>query len=291
MRRFSTYQGIDACGQRLADEIRTVVASQPSLSRISVVAHSMGGLMARYAVGALYNPDKSLVCGLQPCHFVSMATPHCGCDADGVAQVSTDLGGRSSLHAPSASPLVVVPPRASAAAQPRPCLLCILFNVWFMQVPFIGWTGDIPLLGQQLYRFLASISGSTASLIFQRTGQQFFLLDGAAADAAGARVVTRGVASDRAAFARALTAADADRDAAAVATVGSGAPDSSSSSTGQLPLLLQMTQDCPDRGLYFYSALAAFKTRTAYANMGKTDTVRMHLGVSSRTRRGVRGGG
>jgi hypothetical protein len=36
-----------------------------------------------------------------------------------------------------------------------------------------------------------------------------------------------------------------------------------------LPLLLQMTQDCPDRGLYFYSALAAFKTRTAYANMGE----------------------
>lgn len=144
-----------------------------------------------------------------------------------------------------------------------------------------------------MYRFLASISGSTASLIFQRTGQQFFLLDGAAADAAGARVVTRGVASDRAAFARALTAADADRDAAAAAAAavgGSGRDSSSSNSTGQLPLLLQMTQDCPDRGLYFYSALAAFKTRTAYANMGKTDTVRMHLGVWARTRRGVRGG-
>jgi hypothetical protein len=47
----------------------------------------MGGLMARYAVGALFNPEKGYVCGLRPCHFVTMATPHCGCDADGVAQV------------------------------------------------------------------------------------------------------------------------------------------------------------------------------------------------------------
>jgi triacylglycerol esterase/lipase EstA (alpha/beta hydrolase family) len=86
-RRFSTYQGINTCGQRLADEMRAVVASAPSLTRISVIAHSMGGLMARYAVGALFNPHKNLVCGLEPCHFVSMATPHCGCDADGVAQV------------------------------------------------------------------------------------------------------------------------------------------------------------------------------------------------------------
>jgi hypothetical protein len=49
--------------------------------------------MARYAVGALFNPDKGYVCGLRPCHFVTMATPHCGCDADGVAQVGWG-GGR-----------------------------------------------------------------------------------------------------------------------------------------------------------------------------------------------------
>jgi hypothetical protein len=85
--RFATYQGIDTCGQRLADEIRTVAAAHPSLTRLSVVAHSMGGLMARYALGSLFNPGQGRVCGLEPAHFVSMATPHCGCDADGVAQV------------------------------------------------------------------------------------------------------------------------------------------------------------------------------------------------------------
>lgn len=86
--RFSTYQGIDACGQRLADEVRGVVAAAgPGLTHISIIAHSMGGLMARYAIGALFNPTSSTICGLQPTHFVTMATPHCGCDADGVAQV------------------------------------------------------------------------------------------------------------------------------------------------------------------------------------------------------------
>ena len=73
--------------------MRGVVSAHPSLTRVSVVAHSMGGLMARYAVGALFNPDKGYVCGLRPCHFVTMATPHCGCDADGVAQVGWGGGG------------------------------------------------------------------------------------------------------------------------------------------------------------------------------------------------------
>ena len=45
--RFATYDGIDACGSRLADEVRGLVAETPSLRRISIVAHSMGGLMAR----------------------------------------------------------------------------------------------------------------------------------------------------------------------------------------------------------------------------------------------------
>jgi hypothetical protein len=162
--RFATYDGIDACGCRLADEVRGLVAAQPSLSRISVVAHSMGGLMARcarrrsqqaagvlaaaaaaagvsmcarqqqecivadimlvsyhhiagctiagcqqpgciaddtrhtlvllcrYAIGQLYNPASRTICGLQPAHFVTLATPHCGCDADGVAQVRDRAG-------------------------------------------------------------------------------------------------------------------------------------------------------------------------------------------------------
>jgi hypothetical protein len=75
------------------------------------------------------------------------------------------------------------------------------------QVPFIGWSSNLPLLGQQLYRLLSGISDSTASILFQRTGQQFFCVDAPAA--------------------------------------ASAAPGSSNSAS--LPLLLQLTQDCDDR--------------------------------------------
>ena len=43
--RFATWHGIDRCGQRLADEVRSLVAAPENagLTRISFVAHSMGG--------------------------------------------------------------------------------------------------------------------------------------------------------------------------------------------------------------------------------------------------------
>lgn len=47
----------------------------------------MGGLLVRYAVGVLYDPQARTVAGLTPCHFITMATPHAGCDADGLSQV------------------------------------------------------------------------------------------------------------------------------------------------------------------------------------------------------------
>ncbi len=40
-----TFDGIDTCGERLADEIRAVAAQHPRLRRISFLAHSMGGLI------------------------------------------------------------------------------------------------------------------------------------------------------------------------------------------------------------------------------------------------------
>jgi predicted alpha/beta superfamily hydrolase len=46
-----TYGGIDACGGRLAEEISDYIAEHPKLQRLSVFGHSMGGLIARYALG------------------------------------------------------------------------------------------------------------------------------------------------------------------------------------------------------------------------------------------------
>jgi hypothetical protein len=161
--------------------VRALAAANPNLARISVVAHSMGGLISRYAVGALYNPANGRVAGLQPRHFITLATPHCGCDTEGVAAV-----------------------------------------------PFLEWSGNnVPLLRKALQ----SIAAPVGALLLQRTGEQFFLLDGS-----------------------------------------SSSSNSSSSSDGAkggddtLPLLVAMTQDVPAKGLYFFSALAAFATRTAYAN-------------------------
>lgn len=54
---------------------------------VSPLLHPQGGLLLRYAVGCLYNPSTGRVAGLRPAHFVSLATPHVGCDADGLAQV------------------------------------------------------------------------------------------------------------------------------------------------------------------------------------------------------------
>ena len=40
------------------------------------------GLISRYALGLLFNPTKQTVAGLQPAHYISLATPHCGCAAN-----------------------------------------------------------------------------------------------------------------------------------------------------------------------------------------------------------------
>ena len=98
-------QGIDACGERLAGEIRAVIVQHPSLQEISFISHSLGrqplldtrhwhyrtnrehaalpgGLISRYAAGRLYDPATGLVAGLRPRHYISIASPHLGCTAE-----------------------------------------------------------------------------------------------------------------------------------------------------------------------------------------------------------------
>ena len=41
---------------------------------------------SRLLAGQLYDPETELICGLRPAHFITLATPHLGCDADGPAQ-------------------------------------------------------------------------------------------------------------------------------------------------------------------------------------------------------------
>ncbi|KAL1829645.1 hypothetical protein ACET3Z_008057 [Daucus carota] len=98
-----TFGGIDGAGRRLADEVLQIVKKTESLRKISFLAHSLGGLFARYAIAVLYTPDisstdhsvdspsssngnsktecsvgRGLIAGLKPINFITLATPHLG---------------------------------------------------------------------------------------------------------------------------------------------------------------------------------------------------------------------
>lgn len=67
-----TFEGIDVCGERLAAEIRAVVEQHPGLARISLLGHSMGGLIrwggggcSRFRLARLPVAD-GLGCGQMP---------------------------------------------------------------------------------------------------------------------------------------------------------------------------------------------------------------------------------
>lgn len=84
-------------------QVLQVVRKTESLKRISFLAHSLGGLFARYAISVLYSRDTynrdqpddlahntegnsqstsflkgGLIAGLEPINFITLATPHLG---------------------------------------------------------------------------------------------------------------------------------------------------------------------------------------------------------------------
>ncbi|XP_059459755.1 uncharacterized protein LOC132189180 [Corylus avellana] len=102
-----TFDGVDRMGERLAEEVLAVVRKRPEVRKISFVAHSLGGLIARYAIGRLYEhspklepagltgnslseenkkylvqgheqPHEAKIAGLEPMNFITFATPHLG---------------------------------------------------------------------------------------------------------------------------------------------------------------------------------------------------------------------
>ncbi|KAL6984993.1 hypothetical protein U1Q18_018374 [Sarracenia purpurea var. burkii] len=102
-----TFDGVDRMGERLAEEVLDVVKRWPGVKKISFVAHSLGGLVARYAIGRLHDflpkmettgcsencssevhlnePTQYIeqhfegrIAGLEPMNFVTFATPHLG---------------------------------------------------------------------------------------------------------------------------------------------------------------------------------------------------------------------
>jgi hypothetical protein len=72
-----TYDGVDACANRVLPELRAVVAAHPSLRALSLLGYSFGGLVARFLAGALLVEPRPFL-GLQPLNLVTFACPHLG---------------------------------------------------------------------------------------------------------------------------------------------------------------------------------------------------------------------
>lgn len=88
---YLTYDGIELGGERVTNEIeeriKELEEAGAKLSKISVLGYSLGGLVARYAIGLLYK--NGIFDKLQPINFTTFATPHLG-----VRTPSTGFGGQ-----------------------------------------------------------------------------------------------------------------------------------------------------------------------------------------------------
>ncbi|CAG8032366.1 unnamed protein product [Penicillium olsonii] len=75
-----TYDGIELGGERLVHEVEETLESLAErgqkITKISIVGYSLGGLLARYAIGLL--EARGLLDKLQPMNFTTFATPHVG---------------------------------------------------------------------------------------------------------------------------------------------------------------------------------------------------------------------
>ncbi|KAF1829625.1 lipase/serine esteras-like protein [Decorospora gaudefroyi] len=75
-----TYDGIDTGGERVAEEVERkleeLADTGHDIKKISLVGYSLGGLIARYAIGLLFH--RGTFENIQPVNFTTFATPHLG---------------------------------------------------------------------------------------------------------------------------------------------------------------------------------------------------------------------
>lgn len=75
-----TYDGIELGGERVCleieEELRAIESRGGKIKKLSVVGYSLGGLVARYAIGLLY--AKGVLDGLECMNFTAFASPFIG---------------------------------------------------------------------------------------------------------------------------------------------------------------------------------------------------------------------
>ncbi|KAK6204790.1 putative serine esterase-domain-containing protein [Scheffersomyces amazonensis] len=99
---YLTYDGIDINGKRISDEIiaQTELLSSNSISdkvtKFSIIGYSLGGLIARYAIGVLYS--KNYFENIEPINFITFCSPHVGVLNPMNYTVATNLFNRFVHH-------------------------------------------------------------------------------------------------------------------------------------------------------------------------------------------------
>eukprot|EP01083_Nonionella_stella_P008834 25566_1 len=90
---YGTNDGIHKGGQRLSDEIKSVLHANPSLDKISIIGSSLGGLYSRYCFKSLFD-SQCTINGrrIKPINFITLASPHMGC-SDWTEQSKLNLFG------------------------------------------------------------------------------------------------------------------------------------------------------------------------------------------------------
>ena len=75
-----TYDGIDLGAERVTQEIETCISNLEKegshIKKLSIVGYSLGGLVARYAIGLLFS--NGWFDRLEPVNFTTFASPHLG---------------------------------------------------------------------------------------------------------------------------------------------------------------------------------------------------------------------
>ena len=75
-----TYDGIEVGGERITNEIEQKIKelehNGAKIKKISLTGYSLGGLVARYAIGLMYR--NGLFDNVEPINFTTFATPHLG---------------------------------------------------------------------------------------------------------------------------------------------------------------------------------------------------------------------
>ena len=78
---YKTNDGINKGGIRLSDEIKDILIEYPSITKLSVIGCSLGGLYCRYALSLLFDSqNESYINGKKYdlMNFITLATPHQG---------------------------------------------------------------------------------------------------------------------------------------------------------------------------------------------------------------------